>query len=171
MSRVRQGIGILVATTALLGAGCSAFNADQTTTTTEPSPLTVACAVVADFTAVLDAEDVLVAKLDEAGYTFNPRVNKVIYKEWREAELEAWESVLDDTTAVVVDARGLVETSNPYGSTILEFAKDRRDFYNYVVSTVGGGIIRDDEYRAVKAEYGVVQDRCEEAEQVQRPDA
>lgn len=167
MSRLRQVSGILLVAVAMLAASCSTFSADQTTTTTEPSPLDEACLVVADFTVVLDAADVLRNKLEDLGYVFpksSPSATqRNIYRQWRTAELATWEAVLGDATSVVVDARGLEEMANPFGSTILEYATDRRDFYSYIVDTPTGGIIRNEDYDAASAEYGVVRDRCDEA--------
>ena len=74
-----------------------------------------------------------------------------IYREWRTANRDVFEQLRDDVTVVIVDARGLVATANPYGSVILRYALDRQGFYQYIIDTMIGRIVQG-EFTSANAE-------------------
>jgi hypothetical protein len=143
-------------------AGCS-----ESAEVPEPDPLEAACAVVTDFDEIRDAYNMLEQKLEDAGYRYSPNrtmSDQVIYREWRTANMAALEQLRDAVTVVIVDARGLIASANPYGSVVLRYAQDRQEFYQYIVVTSTGAIVQR-EFDSASAEYEVVRERCSDSAQ------
>lgn len=131
----------------------------------EPDPLEAACAIVTDFDEIRAAFHALDQELEDAGYLYySSEFNQAIYREWRTANIAALEQLRDDTTVVIVDARGLAAMANPYGSVILRYAQDRQEFYQYIIDTPNGGLVEVG-FDSTSAEYDVVSERCNDSVQ------